>query len=71
MTEPMLTVTAPERHCPCRHRAIEGPIGVGVGETSFAERLAERRLVHTLRISHGLSNASTVPDRKASFVTAQ
>jgi len=69
MTEPALTVTAPERHCPCRHRAVEGPIGVG--ETSFAERLAERWLVHTLRISHGLSNASTVHGRKASFVTAQ
>jgi deoxyguanosine kinase len=40
MTAPALTVTAPERHCPYRYVAIEGPIGVG--KTSLAERLAER-----------------------------
>ncbi|HWX12760.1 MAG TPA: deoxynucleoside kinase, partial [Trinickia sp.] len=40
MTAPALTVTAPERHCPYRYLAIEGPIGVG--KTSLAERLAER-----------------------------
>jgi hypothetical protein len=69
MTERALTVTAPGRHCPYRSLAIEGPIGVG--ETSFAERVVKRWLVHTPRISHRSSNASTVGGRKASFVRAQ
>ncbi|MEA3120971.1 MAG: hypothetical protein QOH33_512 [Paraburkholderia sp.] len=46
MSAPAFTVMAPERHCPYRYVAIEGPIGVG--KTSLAERLAQQWSAHTL-----------------------